>query len=324
MKIFYKINKMNKKYLYYTIASIFLFSCSKDDDNSIAVSRILIDPITLTLITGETETLTAIVQPNDATNQTITWTSNNQEVVVVDKSGNVTAKTHGTAIITATIQDEKINTDCIITVLPAGKTLFTHNYEAMIVGNVFPLRMFMTQDDFENTSFEWNSDNNAVAMVDEHGIVRGLSEGIATITCTAYSGKIHDSISISFIDLENTPFLYKLYTGVLSYEDGEEISSSSTMVGLACTDGIDFSYCFFDLTMSITYKEKNIHLSLLYLNIITENNNYSIVGETTYGGNPITISGMINMENQSVFLKINVAMERPLNLFFQGSIKSDP
>jgi uncharacterized protein YjdB len=313
---------MNIKYLYYTIATIFLFSCSKDDDNSIAVSNILIEPIMLTLIAGDMETLTAIVQPGNATNQAITWASNNKEVVAVDKSGNVNAKTPGNAIITATAQDNGITAISTITVFPADKVLFKKNRRTILVGNVIPIPIFMKQDDLENTTFEWHCDNNAVAMVDERGYVRGLSEGIATITCTAYCGKVQDSFTISVLDYDNSLILYEVYTGVLSYENGEMINFTSTMdMWLMCTSGIDFSYCFWGLSMNITYEEKNISLSLLDMSLITENNHYSIYGETTFDGYPITVNGMLKTEDDSANLNIYLAKESPVNLIFQGSIK---
>lgn len=43
--------------------------------------------------------------PNDASNQKLLWKSSNQKVAVVNSNGNVTAKSAGTAIITATATD---------------------------------------------------------------------------------------------------------------------------------------------------------------------------------------------------------------------------
>lgn len=68
----------------------------------------------LTLSVGETGVLAAAVTPEDASDKTVTWTSSDEKVAVVDAEGNVTALSPGTATITATCGNA--STTCIITV----------------------------------------------------------------------------------------------------------------------------------------------------------------------------------------------------------------
>ena len=80
------------------------------------VSNITLDKSELSLYTGETATLTATVEPDDATNKTVTWSSNNEAVATVD-NGKVTAVKEGTATITVTAQDGSgVSTSCSVTV----------------------------------------------------------------------------------------------------------------------------------------------------------------------------------------------------------------
>ena len=51
---------------------------------------------------GFVGSIKAIVKPEDATNKTLTWVSNNPQVAEVDQNGVVTAKAEGEATITAT------------------------------------------------------------------------------------------------------------------------------------------------------------------------------------------------------------------------------
>ncbi|MBR4229077.1 MAG: Ig domain-containing protein [Bacteroidales bacterium] len=83
---------------------------------TIPVESITVEPPVLTLIMTETEsaTLTATVLPEDATDPTVTWSSDNEEVATVDANGVVTAHKAGSAIITATA-GEKTAT-CPVTV----------------------------------------------------------------------------------------------------------------------------------------------------------------------------------------------------------------
>ena len=62
---------------------------------------------------GDTQTLSATVKPDDATDKTVTWSSSNTAVATVD-GGKVTAVAPGTATITAKAGDKTAT--CAVTV----------------------------------------------------------------------------------------------------------------------------------------------------------------------------------------------------------------
>lgn len=68
---------------------------------TVAVTSVAVSSKTLNLEVGQTRTLTATVTPDNATDKTVTWTSNNDEVATVAADGTVTAVGKGTATITA-------------------------------------------------------------------------------------------------------------------------------------------------------------------------------------------------------------------------------
>ena len=67
------------------------------------------------LTVGSTETLTATVQPTDATNQNVTWSSDNENVATVE-NGKVTAVGTGSTTITVTTEDGGKTATCTVTV----------------------------------------------------------------------------------------------------------------------------------------------------------------------------------------------------------------
>ena len=69
----------------------------------------------LPLAKGATATLTATVVPFDATNQKVTWRSNNTAVAIVE-NGTVTAVSAGNATITVTTEDGNHTATCEVTV----------------------------------------------------------------------------------------------------------------------------------------------------------------------------------------------------------------
>ena len=81
----------------------------------VSVTGVSLDKATLELYTGDTATLTATVQPSNATNQNVTWSSDNERVATVT-NGVVTAVSAGTATITVTTEDGNKTATCTVTV----------------------------------------------------------------------------------------------------------------------------------------------------------------------------------------------------------------
>ena len=77
------------------------------------VAEVKLDKTNLALDVGKSETLTATITPSNATNQNVTWSSDNQNVATVE-NGIVTAIKAGTATITATVDGK--SAECSVTV----------------------------------------------------------------------------------------------------------------------------------------------------------------------------------------------------------------
>ncbi len=60
--------------------------------------------------------LRATVEPTDATNKNLSWSSSDSTVAAVAQTGKVTAKAEGTATITVTTEDGDFTADCLVTV----------------------------------------------------------------------------------------------------------------------------------------------------------------------------------------------------------------
>ena len=83
------------------------------------VTGVALNKSTMELQVGKTETLTATVTPENATDKTVIWTSSNTAVAAVDANGVVTAKAEGTATITATANSKTAT--CTVTVKAAPR-----------------------------------------------------------------------------------------------------------------------------------------------------------------------------------------------------------
>lgn len=85
---------------------------------TVPVTAITLNKTATTITAGQTETLSvSSVTPDDATDQTVTWSSDNEAVATVDADGKVTAVALGTANITATANDGSgVTATCAVTV----------------------------------------------------------------------------------------------------------------------------------------------------------------------------------------------------------------
>ncbi|OUN45566.1 hypothetical protein B5G26_00630 [Anaerotignum lactatifermentans] len=153
----------------------------------VAVESVTLNPTTLTLEKGGTGTLTATVAPENATNNTVTWSSSNPEFATV-ANGTVTAVSAGTATITVTTADGNHKATCAVTVTP--KTVLVSSIQvqgtaSLYVGNTAKLTAKVEPSDATNPNVTWDSLNKEIATVDQEGNVTALKAGAATITATA-------------------------------------------------------------------------------------------------------------------------------------------
>lgn len=162
------------------------------------VTSISLKPTTLSLNQGDTGNLTATVEPADAGNKKVNWSSSNEKVATVD-NGVVTAVGTGSATITAKAGD--FEATCAVTVTGANVPVsgITLNKSSMNIMAESPVTLTatVTPDYATDKTVTWTSSNEAVATVAD-GVVTGVAAGSATITATA--GGFSATCSVQVID----------------------------------------------------------------------------------------------------------------------------
>lgn len=156
----------------------------------ILVTGVTLDQAELALYTGQSETLTATVTPNDATNPNVTWSSDRSDVATVD-NGVVTAVGAGTAIITVTTADGGKTATCAVTVtaatVPVTGVTLNKTSTSLYVGDTETLTATVEPGNASNQTVTWSTSDPSVATV-ENGVVRATGRGTATITVTTEDG----------------------------------------------------------------------------------------------------------------------------------------
>jgi uncharacterized protein YjdB len=152
-------------------------------------TRITLDNSTLLVALDGTAKLTATIEPEDATSKSVVWTSSDNSVATVD-DGVVSGISRGSAVITATTTNG-LSASCAITVevieIPVTGLAFA-NSEVTVNWEETPqyqLGVVYTPSNTTQTDVVWASDNEAVATVDQNGLVTFKAKGNVNITATS-------------------------------------------------------------------------------------------------------------------------------------------
>lgn len=92
-------------------------------DNTVPVTGVSLTQSSASLTVGDTQQMSVVVSPSNASNPNVSYSSNNSSVASVDTNGLVTAQGTGTATITVTTVDGTFTDTSLITVSSVGGTL---------------------------------------------------------------------------------------------------------------------------------------------------------------------------------------------------------
>jgi uncharacterized protein YjdB len=168
---------------------------TKPDAPVVKVQSVSLNETTLPLEVGHIGQLTATVEPNNATNQEVAWTSSNDDVATVDQTGRVFGIDRGEAIITVTTRDGNKTADCSVAVKVDVTGVYLNKTILHLDTGVFfwiTEKLIATvKPDNASQEVEWASSNEAVATVDPEGNVQAITtitNGEAIITVTTKDG----------------------------------------------------------------------------------------------------------------------------------------
>ena len=174
-------------------------------DTSVKVTGVTLSTNTLSMKVGGTTTLTANTRPSDATNKSVTWSTNNNAVASVS-NGVVTAKAKGQATITVTTADGGYTDTCIVTVSETvtttsvtGVTLNKDTLAMNKIGGTQTLSYTITPSNATNKNVTWSTSVPTVASVN-NGLITANANGTTVITIRTTDGGHTDTCTVTVND----------------------------------------------------------------------------------------------------------------------------
>jgi alpha-tubulin suppressor-like RCC1 family protein len=190
------------------VGAVFAASCHKDVTTNSTVASIFMSPSNVSLLVGDTLTIVASEEDINGiivTGATITWSSGDTTIAVVNSSGHVTARKVGGVNISA-VSGTAVGTTRLsvvaslppsissITVSPTPAFVVVHGTQQLSAvvrdasGAVIP-----------NLTVVWQSNNATYATVSSTGLVTGVAVGSAVISASigGFLGTTNVTVSTS-------------------------------------------------------------------------------------------------------------------------------
>ena len=168
----------------------------------IAPTSISLNKTSLSLYTKETVTLTATIEPSNATDKSVTWSSSDTSIATVNANGVVTAVGNGTATITVKTVDGAKTATCKVTVTTKATGVSITNKKDVTLdcnnssNKYYQCTISVNPTNASNKNVTWSSDNTDVATVNDSGKITAVGIGEAIITVKTADGGFKDTIKV--------------------------------------------------------------------------------------------------------------------------------
>ena len=228
---------------------------------TVPVTGVKLSKTTETVTVGESFTLKASVEPGNAANKNVVWSSSDPNIATVTAAGKVTGVKAGTAAITVKTVDGSKTASCRVTVKakiwPVTGVTLNQTAKTMTVGESFTLTAAIAPSNAGNKAVTWSSSNTGIATVTAAGKVTGVKAGTATITVKTVDGGKTAACRIT-VQTAADPveaFVKRLYTTCLGRNaDPAGLSYWTGMVKNGTKKGIRLAG---DFVFSKEFTEKN-------------------------------------------------------------------
>ena len=207
---------MKRLFLYVTAVALLMAACTKE----LHVKNVTIKPSEASLLVGHTLVLDATVEPAEAPNKNVTWSTDNDLVATVNSEGELTAMAPGTAKITVTTDDGGFKATCTVTVEKENSlvtvTGVTINCpeEILTVGKSLTLEAAVEPAEADNKNITWSSDNDLAVTVNTEGEITAIAPGTAKIIVTTEDGGFKATCTITVEENPEEPPIH--VTGVIT------------------------------------------------------------------------------------------------------------
>lgn len=184
------------------VKKVFKIEVKKEEiQEDIAVSAIEVEEFKDSMNVEETQTITAVVIPTDATNATIKYHSSNPSVATVSSTGKIKARKKGSAKIILSANGVKKELKLAVKVGTSEIAVDT-NYAVLNVGDTIKLNSKVYPEDAIQ-KLSYKALNEKVIRITQNGVITAVSSGTSSVIVT--NGDLQTVVTVIVNELEETP-----------------------------------------------------------------------------------------------------------------------
>lgn len=233
------------------------------------VESVSLDKTNVELQEGEETTLAATVNPANATNKDLTWTSSDESVATIE-NGKVTALKVGNATITVKSVDGDKTASCEVTVLPVPveSVSLDKNEVELKTGEELTLNVTINPENATNQDVTWASEDESIATVID-GKVTAIEVGTTIITVTTVDGE--KTAECKVIVLPWAVESVTLDQTKVEIKPGEEITLSATINPVNATNkNITWTSSDENIATVVDGKVYGVNIGKAIISVVTE------------------------------------------------------
>ena len=175
----------------------------QEDNVPVQVSVSL--PATDSMTVGEEKVLSPVIV--NGTGQTVTWNTDNEDVVSVEQDGTVKAVGKGTATVTITVGSASATCYITVTEKPEEEILVQKITIAdtlnLTKGSVFVLDAVVTPLNATNRELVWSTTDSTVVRVDE-GKLTACSAGVVVVSVATVDGSVRANCIVTVTEADTS------------------------------------------------------------------------------------------------------------------------
>ncbi len=168
------------------------------------VTGVQLQETLVSVAVGRQVTLTAVVEPPDATNLNVNWQSGQSGVATVDQAGVVTGVAVGSTVVTVTTQDGGYMAQCTVQVgMGVMGVSVSPDHLSLKPGHSGVLTAAVLPVGASETGVIWASEDSGIATVDANGTVTaGYTIGSTQVSATTVEGGFQALATITVSDVQ--------------------------------------------------------------------------------------------------------------------------
>jgi len=166
-------------------------STGGENPQNVIITNLELSTTSVSVINEGTYQIEATITPNNATNKSLRYTSNNTSIATVSSTGLITGISGGETTVTVTTQDGSniSKTIDVIVRQQISNVELDISSASIDVGQNVMVNATITPSNAYIKTLKWESSNESIATVN-NGIITGVAPGVAVITATTQDGTL--------------------------------------------------------------------------------------------------------------------------------------